>query len=166
MIKFETMVDILNSYKKGTFVKVVWEKDIASAKARKQGISIIKRCEGVVRAGITYTNISIVKDILAGKTAEELENKRESWFTHCEEGMGLIQNKKSPEKKYIQLFFVNGKKIKSCVSYTNSEEVGGKSFSELYDMGYITKADLPKSDEEEPLITMTLSLDNLVSFGE
>lgn len=160
MIKYEEMTNILKSYRPGTFVKVVWEKDIANANAKKQGISIIKRCEGVVRAGITYANISVVKDILNGKTEEELENKKHSWFTHCEDCKCLIQSKKDNDKKYIQLFFVKGKKIKSYVTVDGKKQ----SLSKLYEDGLITKSNLCNSNDEE-MITMTLSLDNIVSFG-
>ena len=159
MMTIEAINEKLDSYKVGTFVNVVWEKDISSAKAKKQGIQVMKRCEGVVRAGITYANIGLVKELMAMKSEEENESKKPSWFEHI--GRGLVQHKSNPEKKYMQLFFVNNSKIKSIVSIGGVE----KSPMELYEMGLITKADMPK-EHDEPLITMTLSLDNIVSFGK
>ena len=150
----------LSTYKKGTFVKVVWEKEVSSAKARKQGITVIKRCEGVVRAGITYANIALVKEILSHSNHNNDDAKKESWFEHI--GNGIVQHKKDSSKKYLQLFFVNSKKIKSTfkISGLNEELSGDK----LYEEGLITKADLPKQ-VDEPMLTMTVSLDHILSFG-
>lgn len=150
----------LNGYKKGTFVKVVWEKEISSAKAKKSNVKVMKRCEGIVRAGVTYANIGLVKEILANKAQNEITDSRPSWFEHI--GNGIVQHKTNTEKKYLQLFFVNNKKIKSKISV---EGVDTTNANELYELGLITKADLPKQNDE-PLVTMTISVENIVSFGK
>lgn len=150
----------LNNYKKGTFVKVVWEKEISSAKAKKSNIKVMKKCEGIVRAGVTYANIGLVKEILANKSQNEETNNKPSWFEHI--GNGIVQHKTNNEKKYLQLFFVNNNKIKSNISV---EGVNTTNANELYELGLITKADLPKQSDE-PLVTMTIGVENIVSFGK
>ena len=162
-MELQALKNKLSTYKKGSFVKVVWEKEISSAKAKKSNIKIMKRCEGVVRAGISYANIELVKNILCNNNTNinDVENKRPSWFEHI--GDGIVQHKTNKDKKYLQLFFVNGSKIKSKISVSDSNI--DNDVNKLYELGLITKADLPKQNDE-PLITMTIGLENILSFGK
>ena len=154
-MKLEALLQKLESYKPGTFVKIKWSKDVSSAKAKKQNISVIKECEGIVRVGINYSSLKAIQDM------ERSEDRKPSWFEHCQNGpKGIIQSKSDPCKKYLQVFTVPGSKIKSNMVTENNNHADGY---ELYDMGLITKAALSNSEE---IHSFTLSIENIKSFGK
>lgn len=155
-MKLEALINKLNNYKAGTFVKVTWERDISSAKARKQGISVTKECEGVVRVGINYNSLKALQGV------ERSEDRKPSWFEHCQNApKGIIQSKSDTDKKYLQVFTVPGSKIKTSISTNNNET--SCSADQLYKLGLITKAALNNKDE---LNTFTLNVENIKSFGK
>lgn len=134
--------------------KFVGKKDISSAKAKKNGVSIIKKCEAVVRTAIKYTHIK-------GVIPKSYENDNwESWFEHSDV-KGVVQHKKDHDKKYLQLYPVRGKKIKTSIVAT----VDTDNLESLYQLGLVTKASLPKQYSEEEVRVMTLSVDNITKFG-
>ena len=104
-------------------------------------------------------NIKLVKSLMS-QSVEEGKEHKSSWFEHV--GKGIVQHKQNTDKKYLQLFFVNNKKIRSTFTLMSGEKVNA---NDLYEQGLITKADLPKQSNE-PMITMTVSIDNIVSFGK
>lgn len=155
-MKLEALIKKLNSYKAGTFVKITWERDISSAKAKKQGISVTKECEGVVRVGINYNSLKALQGV------ERSEDRKPSWFEHCQNTpKGIIQSKSDNDKKYLQVFTVPGSKIKTSISTNNNET--SSTADQLYEMGLITKAALSDKDE---LNTFTLNVENIKSFGK
>lgn len=142
----------LDSYKSGTFVSAEWARNIESAKAKKLGHNIVKRSHGLIRTEINYQNLE--KVLSQSSTGE----KKESWFEHYTKG--ILQSKKNPEKKYLQAFPIPGKKI-SAEYLLDGKPVDA---FQLYEQGLITKANLPTADDIE-LLTFSLSIDNLISFG-
>lgn len=142
----------LKNYRPGTYIKVCWERDISSARAKKNGVTIIKQCEALVRTAIKYNNIK-------GVTPSSNENY-EPWFKHSEL-RGMIQHKKDSEKKYLQLYPVKGKKIKTKIIATIETD----NLNELYNLGLITKASLPQETDADEVQVMTLSIDNVTRFG-
>ena len=146
---------VLENYKPGTYIKVCWEKDISSARAKKNGVTIIKKCEALVRTAIKYTHIK-------GIVPKSYENSEwETWFEHSDV-RGMVQHKNDESKKYLQLYPINGKKIKTKIVAT----VETDNLENLYKLGFITKASLPQeSVDEDEVRVMTLSLDNITKFG-
>lgn len=148
-MKLEALMKNLESYKPGTFVKLTWSRDVASAKARKNGIKITKECAGIVRLGINYANLKAVQKMVNSG------DKKPAWYEHC--GKGIVQHKNDGDKKYLQVFTVPGAKIKSrmILEYADVEpEV-------LYNDGWITKA----AFNSEDLTTFTLNIENIKTFG-
>lgn len=143
----------LNKYRSGSFVNIEWERNIESAKAKKLNHKIIKHSKGIIRTEVNYQNL---ERVLNQPTSNG--EKKESWFEHYTKG--IIQSKKNPEKKYLQAFPVPGKKILTYYS------IDGKEVDpfQLYSEGLITKAALPTTDSEQ-LLTFTLSVDNIITFG-
>ena len=64
-------------------------------------------------------------------------------------------------KKYLQLYPIKGKKIKTKIVAT----VETDNLENLYKLGLITKASLPQEYAEDEVRVMTLSLDNITKFG-
>ena len=146
----------LDNYKSGTFVKAAWARNIESAKAKKLGFEIIKKSNGLIRTEINYQNLQKVLAKLSANN--DPTEKKESWFEHYSKG--ILQNKKNPEKKYLQAFPITHSKIISTY-LLNGEQADPYA---LYEQGLITKAALPSIDTAE-LLTFTISIDNLVEFG-
>ena len=79
-MKVENLLKILDVYKAGTIVRLIWERDVSSAKAKKQNIQILKKSSGLIRTDVDYNSLAAVKE----KAADGSENpvKKESWFEH------------------------------------------------------------------------------------
>ena len=152
-MKLEAMKRALASYKPGTFVSLEWERDVTSARARKQGVVVYKHSEGIVRTNVNYRNLAAVK-------ARELVEGRESWFEHVEKG--IVQSKKDNSKKYLQAFPVPGKRIKSTLTVVDENGVYQATAQELYDKGYVNKDVVTASEQ---LDTFIIGLDNILAFG-
>lgn len=150
-MKLEMMLKKLESYKPGTFVKIAWEREVSSAKAKKAGIKVIKKSEGIFRVDIAYDNLQAVKGM-------ERNTEYESWFKHSEIHKAILESKKDESKKYLQVFTGANQKVKT--EMVVGEEV--RKPEDLYEEGLITKAALPSG---EPTLTFTLGLDNITVFG-
>lgn len=153
-MKLEKLVEKMNGYKKGTFVTLEWESDISSAKAKKQGISVTKRCKGLVRLGINYSNIKEVQQMIKDNEADS----KPVWFEHTEH-TGIIQNKKDSNKKYLQVFTVNGNSINTVLNSTNN--ITDKET--LLETGLVNKSSFSNG---ATIRTFTLNVDNILQFGK
>ena len=125
-MKVEEILKKLENYKSGTFAHIEWEKDISSAKAKKQGIKILKKSSGIIRTEINYENLKSVQNI-------EMGNK-ESWFEHYTKG--ILQSKKDSSKKYLQAFPIPNKNISVNIFVNGMEE---ENIQSLYEKGLINK---------------------------
>lgn len=158
-MKVEKLLSILDSYKAGTIVRLVWERDVSSAKAKKQNIKIIKKSSGLIRTDINYSALASIQEKKSDK--EEVAEKKESWFQHYRKG--LLEHKSNPEKKYLQAFPMNGNAIKSTFIVIDENNSNKESTGEdLYEAGLITKAALGDKTGTE---TFIVSVDNIISFG-
>ena len=157
----------LKSYKPGSFIKVCWEKDISSTKAKNLGILIIKKCEGVLRTCINYKNVKrspLYKDDNINNDVNS-SSKKKSWFEHSQI-RGVVQSKSNADKKYLQLYPVKGQKIKTqiIIEFDTKCENEKIKLENLYELGLIKKSDLVVR-EEEPIV-MTLDINNITKFGK
>ena len=142
----------LESYKPGTFVKIGWEREISSAKAKKQGLNIVKKSEGIFRVDIAYDNLKAMQGV-------ERNTEYESWFKHSRIHNAILESKKDESKKYLQVFTGANTKVKTQTLVAGEQ----KDIFSLYEDGLVTKAALPNNNEAP--LTFTLSLDNIVTFG-
>lgn len=161
-MKVENLLKILDVYKAGTIIRLKWERDVSSAKAKKQNIQVIKKSSGLIRTDINYNSLAAVREKSQENSSIEVDVKKESWFEHYKKG--LLQSKKDAEKKYLQAFPVNGNAIKATFTVINlndrsTVEVCGE---QLYEDGLITKAALGDKTGTE---TFIVSVDNIISFG-
>lgn len=158
-MKLENLQEKLENYKSGTYVNVEWSREVSNAKCKKSGLTVIKNCNGVVRAAINYNNLKAVKAL----QDTNFENNKTSWFEHF--SRGLVQNKQDTSKKYLQLFTTNNHKINSSYIVLDAENkicMFNRTPEELYEMGMINKSELSSADK---LATFTLNVENIVKFG-
>ena len=128
-----SVIEAIKNYRKGTFVKVGWKSDLVNASAKKQGITVEKYSEAIVRLGINYSNIKKVQLKRAEQEASGIEIKPAViWFKHSTDIPCLIEHLKDENKKYLQIF--TGPKTKTKVKYfINGQEVTKK---QIEDSGY------------------------------
>ena len=151
-MELNVMLKKLESYKPGTFVKIGWEREISSAKAKKLGLNIMKKSEGIFRVDIAYDNLKAMQGV-------ERNAGYESWFKHSSLHNAILENKKDESKKYLQVFTGANTKVKTQTLIAGEQ----KDIFNLYEEGLVTKSALPNSNEVP--LTFTLSLDNIVTFG-
>jgi len=152
-MKVSDLLEKLKYYKPGTFVSIEWERDISSAKAKKEGVRVFKYSSGVFRVDVDYKNLSKVQ------AASNTEPTKETWFTHSDLHDAIVESKKDPEKKYLQVFLGANNKIKSEMKLGDRIE----NPDELYSKRYINKSSMPSKDE---ILTFTLGIENIVRFGK
>ena len=61
-MKLDNLLKILDVYKAGTIVRLIWERDVSSAKAKKENIVILKRSTGLIRTDVDYNNLAAVRE--------------------------------------------------------------------------------------------------------
>lgn len=152
-MKISDLLEKLRDYKPGTFVSIEWERDISSAKAKKEGVRVFKHSSGVFRVDVDYKNLSKVQ------TSSNTESTKEAWFTHSNLHDAIVESKRDPEKKYLQVFLGANNRVKSEMKLGDKIETP----DELYSKGYINKSSIPSKDE---ILTFTLGIENIVRFGK
>lgn len=152
-MKVSELLEKLKGYKPGTFVSIEWEREISSAKAKKEGVRVFKHSNGVFRLDVDYNNLSKVQN------ASDTEPTKEAWFTHSDLHDAIVENKRDPEKKYLQVFLGANNKVNSEMKIGDKIE----NPDELYSKGYINKSSLPSKEE---ILTFTLSIENILRFGK
>lgn len=151
-MKINQLLEKLNFYKSGTFVMMEWEKDISSAKAKKQGIKVVKRSSGLIRTEVNYESLKAIQDSERGD--------KESWFEHYSKG--ILQHKKDPNKKYLQAFPIPGKKIKNIMVVSDGKSTYECEAHKLCEQGIINKSAL---SNVENLDTFIIGVENITRFG-
>ena len=152
-MKVSDLLEKLKDYKPGTFVNIEWEREIASAKAKKEGVRVFKHSSGVFRVDVDYKNLSKVQ------TSSNTEPTKEAWFTHSGLHDAIVESKRDPEKKYLQVFLGANNKVKSEMKLGDKVETP----DELYFKGYINKSSMQSKNE---ILTFTLGIENIVRFGK
>ena len=145
----EQILKALKTYHKGSFIKIQWETDITSASAKKQGYSVIKACESIVRLGVDYRHT---------RPAMQKQNTthQESWFKHCEDSI-LMVNKKDCEKLYLQCFSL--KQGLTKIKY----KVNGKEVSKEQVLEFAIPSKMQPTNQDNK--TFILSISNIKSLG-
>lgn len=154
---------ILNS--KGSFVKARWKSEPKPAATHK-GINLQKITEGVVRAGVDYSNLSAVK--LAVESGERDPVGELPWgqWKLDEQGVSMfpyvIEHKGTD---YIRLYPSDGNNHR-CVStyYVDGVEVSKETFA-----SYLTPSEAKKildpKEEDRPLC-FTIKSDNILGLPQ
>ena len=121
-MNLKEIINKLNNYKKGTFIRIGWKSEIESKAAEKIGIKVIKESEATVRLGVTYSHLKKIKESISAKENKEGES-RAPWFKRSSLFGLLIEHKNDNSKQYLQMFpigrngnpkvyyFVNGQPI-------------------------------------------------------
>ena len=153
------MADIIQqitSLKHGTFVRVKYRTDIKPA-AKFKDYKIYKIVEATVRVGVSYSNLSAVKE---RKSAEvrPANPSHVQWWRWCEGCRNVMKEKISdPSQRYITFATVpNGGNIK-VLWYINGKSVPEEEVRAITIPSYWNKPNLDVFD---------VKLENLISVGK
>ena len=156
-MKINEITKVMENKKKGTFLSIGWQREIASSKAKKEGISVIKTTDTIVRWGLkSYKNTrrylaqEAVKEAL-GQQTEQKEYK--PWSKQITPY--LLQHLSNPEKLYLLVYPVVRKNIAKVHYYINGVEA---TKQEVIDSGYCNASEFTK--DELPLV-MNPSIENI-----
>lgn len=153
------MTDIIHkvtSLKHGAFVRVKYRTDVQPS-AKFKGHKIEKIVETTVRVGVSYSNLSAVKERRAIET-QPTKSTHVQWWKWCEGYHNIMKEKISdPSQRYITFATVpNGGNIKTCWY------IDGKSASEE-EVRTIT---VPSYWNKSNLDVFDVKLENLISIGK
>lgn len=153
------MADIIQqitSLKHGTFVRVKYRTDIKPA-AKFKDYKIYKIVEATVRVGVSYSNLSAVKE---RKSAEvrPANPSHVQWWRWCEGYRNIMKEKISdPSQRYITFATIpNGGNVK-VLWYINGKSVPEEEVRAITIPSYWNKPNLDVFD---------VKLENLISVGK
>lgn len=153
------MTDIIHkvtSLKHGTFVRVKYRTDVQPS-AKFKGHKIEKIVETTVRVGVSYSNLSAVKE---RRNSEDYEPHltHVQWWRWCEGYKNIIKEKISdPSQKYITFATVPGGGNVKTLWYINNKKASESEVRPLTTPSYWNKIHLDVFD---------VRLENLISIGK
>lgn len=160
-MELKNVIEILNKKHKGTFVKVIWESQIQSAKAAKMGIKVTKRTEATVRWGVQYDHLAKVKKMKEERSENNNPVKDfKPWYKHLDNASYIIQHLSDPSKTYLQLYTINNKKAIKSTYYIN-DKIATKQ--EVQESGYVNNSEWNNKSET---IIMNIPTNNICCIGK
>ena len=150
------IVEKIKSLKHGTFVRIKYRTEVKPS-ARFKDLKIEKIVEATVRVGVSYSNLSAVKERRATE-AKPMNPSHVQWWRWCEGCRNIMKEKISdPSQRYITFATVpNGGNVK-VLWYINGKSVPEEEVRAITIPSYWNKSNLDVFD---------VKLENLISVGE
>ena len=150
------IVEKIKSLKRGTFVRIKYRTEVKPS-ARFKDLKIEKIVEATVRVGVSYSNLSAVKERRATE-AKPMNPSHVQWWRWCEGCRNIMKEKISdPSQRYITFATVpNGGNVK-VLWYINGKSVPEEEVRAITIPSYWNKPNLDVFD---------VKLENLISVGK
>ena len=150
------IIEKVRSLRHGAFVRIKYRTDVKPS-AKFKDCKIEKIVEVTVRVGVSYSNLSAVKERRATET-KPTGPSHVQWWRWCEGYHNIIKEKISdPSHRYITCATVpNGGNIKTCW-YIDGKSVSEEEVRAITVPSYWHKANLDVFD---------IKLENLISVGK
>lgn len=150
------VVEKVKSLKRGAFVRIKYCTDVQPS-AKFKNHKIEKIVEATVRVGVSYSNLSAVKERKAAEQQSAKSNHIQ-WWKWCEGYRNIMKEKISdPSQKYITFATVpNGGNIK-VYWYINGKSATEEEVLAITIPSYWNKSNLDVFD---------VKLENLISVGK
>lgn len=150
------IIEKIKSLKRGTFVRIKYRTEVKPS-ARFKDLKIEKIVEATVRVGVSYSNLSAVKERRETE-AKPMNPSHVQWWRWCEGCRNIMKEKISdPSQRYITFATVpNGGNIK-VLWYINGKSVPEEEVRAITIPSYWNKSNLDVFD---------VKLENLISVGE
>ena len=150
-MKKEQVKQIVETTKKGTFVRIEYEKEIECTNGKDV---ILKRTIAVVRMGISYSNLKSVKSQI------ETSNKKVGGLPWGEWEQGfenyiINHTKNGNHREYLRVYTTNNHKPKS--TYT----INGKSIT----IDELREKELIKESKSKPSPLFVIPLEQIIAIG-
>lgn len=154
MTKLELIQKIRN-IKKGTFVKIYYKSEVPlTAAAKREGNSVIKLTEKLVRLGVDYTHIARV---VAEEALRTTPKKERAPWCHWEIPHILAKHN-NKDDYYLSVATVTGHSGKSI--YLINGELS--TSQDVADCGYV----LPSYfNAHEAPVVQTININNIIKIG-
>lgn len=154
-----SLLSVFEAAPKGAFASIAWER---ACKVRKGvTVKVTKRTEGVVRVGVTYDNVSDVKEGRENGTLPA-ENQGLPWGVWEKVNLSIIHN----ETRYFRLYFANGadgKRERLNVTYFVDGVETPKEVVQA--MGICLASEFPAEKPDEQLNTFTVKEADIIRFN-
>ena len=150
------IVEKIKSLKRGTFVRIKYRTEVKPS-ARFKDLKIEKIVEATVRVGVSYSNLSAVKERRATE-AKPVNPSHVQWWRWCEGCRNIMKEKISdPSQRYITFATIpNGGNVK-VLWYINGKSVPEEEVRAITIPSYWNKPNLDVFD---------VKLENLISVGK
>lgn len=150
------IVEKIKSLKRGTFVRIKYRTEVKPS-ARFKDLKIEKIVEATVRVGVSYSNLSAVKERRATE-AKPMNHSHVQWWRWCEGCRNIMKEKISdPSQRYITFATIpNGGNVK-VLWYINGKSVPEEEVRAITIPSYWNKPNLDVFD---------VKLENLISVGK
>ena len=150
------IVEKIKSLKRGTFVRIKYRTEVKPS-ARFKDLKIEKIVEATVRVGVSYSNLSAVKERRATE-AKPMNPSHVQWWRWCEGCRNIMKEKISdPSQRYITFATIpNGGNVK-VLWYINGKSVPEEEVRAITIPSYWNKPNLDVFD---------VKLENLISVGK
>lgn len=159
-MKIEKIKEILEGKNKGTFVSVGWQSDITSARAKKNGVTVIKQTDTLVRWGVQYDHLaSVVKAKEERESSGEPVRQITPWYKHMEGATYLLQKLSDESKTYLQLFPVRRQRAKTKYFINGAEATK----QQVIESGYVNASEFNKQTE---CLVMSIPTENIRYIGK
>ena len=150
------IVEKIKSLKRGAFVRIKYRTEVKPS-ARFKDLKIEKIVEATVRVGVSYSNLSAVKERRATE-AKPMYPSHVQWWRWCEGCRNIMKEKISdPSQRYITFATIpNGGNVK-VLWYINGKSVPEEEVRAITIPSYWNKPNLDVFD---------VKLENLISVGK
>lgn len=150
------IIEKVKSLKHGTFVRVKYRTEVKPA-ARFKDFKIEKIVEATVRVGVSYSNLSAVKERRSAEV-KPANPSHVQWWRWCEGYRNIMKEKISdPSQRYITFATIpNGGNVK-VLWYINGKSASEEEVRAITIPSYWNKTNLDVFD---------VKLENLISIGK
>lgn len=150
------IIEKVKSLRHGTFVRIKYRTDIKPS-AKFKDCKVEKIVEVTVRVGVSYSNLSAVKERRATEP-QATKPTHVQWWRWCEGYRNIMKEKISdPSQKYITFATIpNGGNIKVCW-YIDGKPASEEEVRAITIPSYWNKSNLDVFD---------IKLENLISVGK
>lgn len=150
------IIEKVRSLRHGAFVRIKYRTDVKPS-AKFKDCKIEKIVEATVRVGVSYSNLSAVKE-RRETMPQSMTSTHTQWWRWCEGCRNIMKEKISdPSQRYITFATIpNGGNVKVCW-YINGKVASEEEVREITVPSYWHKANLDVFD---------VKLENLISIGK
>lgn len=148
-MKLDKIKEFFSEYHPGSLVRVGLKKEMASAKSRKQGISVVKMSESTVRFGVNPNNVKAIKFQKAFNAQDPAHQSRrfKPWSKRREDIPIVLEHLQDSSKQYLQIYSIANNAHPRSRYFINGEEV---TKQQVIDSGYCNASEFKDNSDFTP----------------